>query len=165
MPESALIALNRSTSSTVRLKAKESLIDGGTVRVRPAHGAGAADPDAGGRPDLSRPADRSSAHRRGCLRAPRPGVVAAPCALFEQVWQSASPVGRPPRTDRDPERTGARPALAVDAGDTDEQADRKPGVSTRTVGGWRPTLMTRLGARSRFHAGSLAAPRGWLAPE
>jgi DNA-binding CsgD family transcriptional regulator len=93
------------------------------------------------------------------------GVVTALCALFEQVWQSAIPWGSRPGTHlplSDQERALLQLLMQ---GDTDEQAGRKLGVSTRTVGRLAADLMTRLGARSRFQAGAMATARGWLAPE
>ncbi|MFS8103301.1 helix-turn-helix transcriptional regulator [Lentzea alba] len=47
-------------------------------------------------------------------------------------------------------------------GCTDEQAARRLGVSTRTVGRITAELMAQLGARSRFEAGVLAALKGWV---
>jgi DNA-binding CsgD family transcriptional regulator len=94
-----------------------------------------------------------------------PGAIAAVRGLFEHVWQSGSPWGtRPDPTGvvlTDQERALLHLLLQ---GDTDEQAGRKLGVSTRTVGRITADLMTRLKARSRFQAGAYAAGRGWLAP-
>jgi DNA-binding CsgD family transcriptional regulator len=94
-----------------------------------------------------------------------PGAIAAMCALFEQQWQHArpwgggQPRGAPDLTDQD--RALLQLLLR---GDTDEQAARRLGVSARTVGRMTAELMARLGARSRFQAGALAAEQGWLRP-
>ncbi|MEO3854275.1 LuxR C-terminal-related transcriptional regulator [Acrocarpospora sp. B8E8] len=47
-------------------------------------------------------------------------------------------------------------------GQTDERAARRLGLSLRTVRRSMSSLMTRLGARSRFQAGARAVQRGWL---
>ncbi|WP_155354621.1 LuxR C-terminal-related transcriptional regulator [Acrocarpospora macrocephala] len=47
-------------------------------------------------------------------------------------------------------------------GQTDEGAARRLGLSLRTVRRSMSSLMTRLGARSRFQAGARAVQRGWL---
>jgi DNA-binding CsgD family transcriptional regulator len=92
-----------------------------------------------------------------------PGAVAACLALFKQTWDAAAdwgirarPVEAPPT---DQERALLRLLLY---GDTDEQAGRKLGVSTRTIGRMAADVMSRLGARSRFQAGALAVAQGWL---
>jgi DNA-binding NarL/FixJ family response regulator len=52
----------------------------------------------------------------------------------------------------------------MSAGYTDESAAARLGVSVRTVRRMMSTIMTRLGARSRFQAGIRAADRGMLVP-
>jgi len=92
-----------------------------------------------------------------------PGAVAAMVELFGRVWAEATPLGDP----ADPEHAGPGPrertllALLV-AGSTDESAAFRMGVSVRTVRRMVSGLMERLGARSRFEAGALAAEHGWL---
>ncbi|WP_247597705.1 LuxR C-terminal-related transcriptional regulator [Streptomyces sp. RKND-216] len=49
-------------------------------------------------------------------------------------------------------------------GMTDEAVARQLGVSVRTTRRITAELMQRLGARSRFEAGVLAAGRGWVKP-
>lgn len=95
------------------------------------------------------------------------GVIAALTALFEQVWQVAEVWGGTRRAAPKETLTAQERALLhlLLQGDTDEQAGRRLGVSTRTVGRIAADLMSRLGARSRFQTGALAASRGWLAPE
>ncbi|HKS99719.1 MAG TPA: LuxR C-terminal-related transcriptional regulator [Rugosimonospora sp.] len=94
-----------------------------------------------------------------------PGAIAAVCALFDQVWAAGTPwgsrSGQTSVTLSEQERALLHLLLQ---GDTDEQAGRKLGVSTRTVGRIAADLMARLKARSRFQAGAYAATRGWLAP-
>ncbi|MFD8751213.1 LuxR C-terminal-related transcriptional regulator [Kitasatospora sp. NPDC059577] len=95
-------------------------------------------------------------------------AIAALASLFDQSWQQAAPFGAPVR-ERDPGAAGVELAGDTKAvlqllheGYTDEQAGRKLGISSRTVGRIAGKLMTRLGARSRFQAGALASREGWL---
>jgi DNA-binding CsgD family transcriptional regulator len=91
------------------------------------------------------------------------GAVAAMCALFDQIWTTATPLGLPVPRDEDglnPQESELLRMLA--AGETDERAARKLGISVRTVGRIASDLMGRLGARSRFQAGVRAKELGWL---
>jgi DNA-binding CsgD family transcriptional regulator len=94
-----------------------------------------------------------------------PGAIVAVRALFEQVWQTGTPWGTR-KEHTGPVLTDHELALLqlLLQGDTDEQAGRKLGVSTRTVGRTAAELMTRLKARSRFQAGAYAVACGWLTP-
>jgi DNA-binding CsgD family transcriptional regulator len=95
-----------------------------------------------------------------------PGVAAALNSLFDLVWRDATPWGaRPPATAPTPTDQERALLRLLMRGDTDEQAARKLGVSTRTVGRMAADLMGRLHARSRFQAGALAVANGWLAAE
>ncbi|MFD3973325.1 LuxR C-terminal-related transcriptional regulator [Streptomyces cyaneofuscatus] len=100
----------------------------------------------------------------GAFLLSSPGPVAALQSLFEQVWQRAARFGE----ERDRERDGAladqESAVLglLAAGLTDEVIARKLGVSVRTSRRVTAALMNRLGARSRFQLGALAAERGWL---
>jgi DNA-binding CsgD family transcriptional regulator/sugar-specific transcriptional regulator TrmB len=101
--------------------------------------------------------------RKGALALTGPGIVAALLALFRQVWQIATPLG----AARDPDRQGlSGPEKALlellAQGFTDEAAATRLGCSQRTARRIMADLMERLGARSRFEAGLLAARRGWL---
>jgi len=101
--------------------------------------------------------------RAGALEVRSPGIVAALHTLFEQVWENGLPFGE--QVPRD--HTGCTPAerellQGAAAGDTDETAARKLGVSLRTVRRMMSQLMERLDATSRFQAGVNAAKRGWL---
>ncbi|MFD8011143.1 DNA-binding response regulator [Streptomyces sp. NPDC058955] len=83
-----------------------------------------------------------------------PDVVAGVRALFEAAWAVSTDLAvyrrAPfPRLD-DAERAVLR---ALAAGHTDEAASRRLGVSLRTYRRRVATLMTALGARSRFQAG------------
>lgn len=89
-----------------------------------------------------------------------PGVVDTVVALFERLWASGLPL-----TEADELCGRERELLALlSAGYTDESAAARLGVSVRTVRRMMSTIMTRLGARSRFQAGLRAADRGMLMP-
>jgi DNA-binding CsgD family transcriptional regulator len=94
-----------------------------------------------------------------------PGAVAAMHALFEQVWENATPLGvAQPRVRQNLTRQDAALLRLLSQGDTDEVVARKLGVSVRTVRRMASELMAELGARSRFQAGVRASERGWLDP-
>ncbi|MER5983214.1 LuxR C-terminal-related transcriptional regulator [Streptomyces sp. NPDC001787] len=105
---------------------------------------------------------------RGAFLLSSPGPVAALQALFEQVWQMGSRFGEERERDRCRNSDGApadQEAAVLGllaAGLTDEVIARKLGVSVRTSRRITAELMSRLGARSRFQLGALAAQRGWL---
>ncbi|PBC79126.1 regulatory LuxR family protein [Streptomyces sp. TLI_235] len=91
------------------------------------------------------------------------GTMTALCALFENVWTSAQPLGAAPRRDD----TGLSPQEAtvvrlLAQGLTDEAIAKRIGVSARTARRSATDLMERLGARSRFEFGVRAVQRGWL---
>src|SRR5262249_4815121 len=91
------------------------------------------------------------------------GTVAALCALFESVWETATPFGtEPPHTpgDMPPQETEVLRLLA--SGLTDEAVARRMGVSPRTARRIAAELMHRLDAQSRFEAGAHAVQDGWL---
>ena len=93
------------------------------------------------------------------------GVVAAMCALFEQIWATANPLGVPNPLDAQGLGPEEREILRMLAnGETDEHIARRLGVSTRTVGRKASELMRRLGTRSRFQMGVRASELGWLDP-
>ncbi|HEY2443125.1 MAG TPA: helix-turn-helix transcriptional regulator [Streptosporangiaceae bacterium] len=92
------------------------------------------------------------------------GAVAAMCALFEQTWNTATPLGvAPPRSEAGLSNQEIALLRLLAQGDTDEVIARKLAVSVRTVRRICAELMAQLGARSRFQAGVRAAERGWLA--
>jgi DNA-binding CsgD family transcriptional regulator len=92
-----------------------------------------------------------------------PGMVAALCALFDQIWQNAKPVGQEKLRD-DHGLTGQEQAVMtlLAEGWTDDVIARKLGVSVRTSRRITAELTQRLGARSRFQAGARAVERGWV---
>lgn len=109
------------------------------------------------------PGHRHDGRPGGVAMVRLPSVVSPIVELFERVWPSAVPLtgsGVPHRA----ELTGRdRELLALlSAGFTDEAAAARLGISVRTVRRMMSTIMTRLGARSRFQAGIKAADRGWL---
>lgn len=92
-----------------------------------------------------------------------PGMVAALCALFEQTWQAANPVGADKHPGNDGLTSQERAIITLLAqGYTDEVIARKLGVSVRTSRRITAELTSRLGARSRFQAGARAVERGWI---
>ena len=101
--------------------------------------------------------------RSGAVAVKSAGIVAALCALFESIWESATPLGddKPPAavgvTDHD---TEVLRLLAT--GLTDEAIAKRLGVSSRTARRIAADLMRRLDARSRFEAGVHAVQDGWL---
>lgn len=101
--------------------------------------------------------------RLGALEVRSPGVLAALCAMFEQVWASATPFGRMAPADArglDPQERELLRLLGD--GHTDESAARKLGLSVRTIQRMMADLTNRLSAASRFQAGANAVRQGWL---
>ncbi|WP_433419788.1 helix-turn-helix transcriptional regulator [Microtetraspora malaysiensis] len=103
----------------------------------------------------------ASAHADSAVIVHSSSLLDALVTLFEVLWRSALPL---PIFD-----ARARPADLPDpelfvllaAGLKDEAVARQLGVSLRTVHRRVSELMDRLGARTRFQAGLLAARRGW----
>ncbi|MFE3637291.1 LuxR C-terminal-related transcriptional regulator [Streptomyces sp. NPDC059168] len=99
----------------------------------------------------------------GAIALDSPGVVAALQNLFEQTWRQATPFDEEPSRNEDGLSEPERVLLQLlSEGDTDETVANKLAVSVRTVRRITAELLKRLGARSRFQAGALAAERGWL---
>ncbi|MFF9365632.1 helix-turn-helix transcriptional regulator [Streptomyces griseoluteus] len=99
----------------------------------------------------------------GAIVLESPGVVAALQSLFEQTWRHATPFDQEPGRDEDGLSQRERVLLQLLAeGNTDETVANKLAVSVRTARRITAELLKRLGARSRFQAGALAAERGWL---
>lgn len=86
--------------------------------------------------------------------------------LFEATWAQATPVfsGAAPESPAHPEASEADLALLhlLNAGLKDEAIARQLDVSIRTLRRRIADLMRRLGATSRFQAGTQAMRRGWL---
>ncbi|MFF6885463.1 helix-turn-helix transcriptional regulator [Streptomyces sp. NPDC012421] len=100
--------------------------------------------------------------RKGAVQLTGPGVLTALAALFEHVWECAAPLGS--AQDRDDVGLTAQERellRQLTQGATDEIAAKKLGIGLRTERRIMSELMGRLGARSRFEAGVLAAKAGW----
>ncbi|CAO5174708.1 HTH-type transcriptional regulator, sugar sensing transcriptional regulator [Frankia sp. AiPs1] len=98
-----------------------------------------------------------------------PELTAVLLTLFEQVWETAEPLAGEPGKDSSAAGTDDRPTDSerlllrlLSLGVKDEAAARHLGVSVRTVRRMIADLMSRLDARSRFQAGTMATRRGWL---
>lgn len=101
--------------------------------------------------------------RAGALELRSLGAVSAMRALFEQFWAVGVEWGRSSPLDErglSPQDLALLELLAE--GRTDQAAAHQLGVSLRTVRRMVSDMSARLGARSRFEAGVLAARCGWL---
>ncbi|MER5885419.1 helix-turn-helix domain-containing protein [Streptomyces sp. NPDC001941] len=99
----------------------------------------------------------------GAVLQEGPGTVTALCALFENVWAAAAPLGAAQTRDArglSPQHAETLRLLAQ--GLTDEAIAKRLGVSPRTARRIAAELLSSLGARSRFEAGVHAVQRGWL---
>ncbi|MFF8381050.1 LuxR C-terminal-related transcriptional regulator [Streptomyces sp. NPDC015661] len=91
------------------------------------------------------------------------GTLTALCALFEQVWEGAQPLGEAPGvSDLDLSAQEQSVIDLLSKGHTDDTIAKRLGVSPRTARRLASDLMERLGARSRFEAGVRAVQQGWL---
>ncbi|MEU9508555.1 helix-turn-helix transcriptional regulator [Micromonospora sp. NPDC048170] len=105
-----------------------------------------------------------------------PVLIRALTALFEWYWEIGMPLGAytAERLFADAATSGQGPAqpddaerellLLLVAGLTDRQIAAQLGLHERTVRGRIQRIKTRLGARTRYQAGYLAARYGWLTP-
>ncbi|MFF8383034.1 helix-turn-helix transcriptional regulator [Streptomyces kanasensis] len=101
--------------------------------------------------------------RAGAVVVHAPGVLAALVSLFESHWERARPLGAVESAEAGAPTAQERELLRLlETGSTDEVAARRLGVSLRTVRRMMAEIMSKLGARSRFEAGLLAARCGWL---
>ncbi|MHA6758490.1 helix-turn-helix transcriptional regulator [Streptacidiphilus sp. PAMC 29251] len=110
------------------------------------------------------PIDTSDA-RAGAVVLEGVGTVTALCALFEGVWESATPLGAAPARDMNgmpPQEAETMRLLAQ--GLTDEAIAKRLGVSPRTARRIAAELLNDLEAHSRFQAGVHAVQNGWLPP-
>ena len=100
----------------------------------------------------------------GAVEVWAPGLVAPLVDYFEAMWAMADPFGTPAPREGEAELPAlTRQVLAMLArGVTDESAAHKLGVSARTVRRLVATVMTELGAQSRFQVGVEAVRRGWI---
>ncbi|MFF4320393.1 LuxR C-terminal-related transcriptional regulator [Streptomyces sp. NPDC001568] len=91
------------------------------------------------------------------------GTLTALCALFENVWAGAQPLGG--SQERDEGALSAQESTVIRLlaqGLTDEAIAKRLAVSPRTARRLANGLMERLGAASRFEFGVRAVQRGWL---
>ncbi|MEV5546765.1 helix-turn-helix transcriptional regulator [Streptomyces sp. NPDC052309] len=99
----------------------------------------------------------------GAVQVSSPGMVTALHSLFESVWRSAEPLDAPQHPapgELTAQQAEALRLLAL--GHTDEAIAKRLGVSPRTARRIASSLMTHLGARSRFQAGVIAIRQGFL---
>ena len=100
---------------------------------------------------------------KGAVIVNGPGIVAALCALFDGVWESATPLGvQAPRMPHGASADEREILQLLANGLTDEAIAKRLGVSPRTARRIAADLMKRLRARSRFQAGVHAVQDGWL---
>lgn len=102
----------------------------------------------------------------GVAVANAPGIVTAIVELFEQLW----PHHLPPAAVNAPRGPYPSPQerellFMLSAGWVDESIAAQLGVSVRTIRRRISSIMSRLGARSRFQAGVIAASAGWVTPQ
>lgn len=101
--------------------------------------------------------------RRGAVELAVTAAIRALASLFEQVWQSAAPLGDEPRfTDSELTMQERELLRLLGQGLTDEVASRQLGISLRSERRMMAHIMQRLNARSRFEAGIRAKERDWL---
>ncbi|MEV6208682.1 helix-turn-helix transcriptional regulator [Kitasatospora sp. NPDC051914] len=92
------------------------------------------------------------------------GTLTALCALFDNVWSGARPLGTA-EIPRDEGGLSAQETTVIRLlaqGLTDEAISKRLAVSPRTARRLANDLMDRLNARSRFEFGVRAVQRGWL---
>jgi DNA-binding CsgD family transcriptional regulator len=101
--------------------------------------------------------------RAGAMEVRNLGMLTVACALFENVWRIARPLGAISLVDGNGLSSNEREVLKLlSEGHTDDSLARRLGVSVRTVRRTVADLTERLGATSRFEAGVNAARRGWV---
>ncbi|WP_193317778.1 MULTISPECIES: helix-turn-helix transcriptional regulator [Streptomyces] len=93
-----------------------------------------------------------------------PTLVGTLQSLFEGLWHRSSPLASLEFDGRGGSRLARAVLRALNEGVTDEAAARELGMSVRTYRRHVAEIMARLGARSRFQAGVLAAELGLLGP-
>ncbi|MFY1688274.1 LuxR C-terminal-related transcriptional regulator [Plantactinospora sp. WMMB782] len=106
------------------------------------------------------PVERDSGRPAELAMFRLPSVVATAVALFERLWQPATPLTA---WQADLSWRERELLALLSAGCTDESSAARLGVSVRTVRRMMAAIMDQLGARSRFQAGLKAANRGLLA--
>jgi sugar-specific transcriptional regulator TrmB len=105
----------------------------------------------------------AAAHADSAVVVHSSTLLDALVTLFEVLWRSSLPLPAKPSGDALGAEGSPDPELftLLAAGLKDEAVARQLGVSLRTVHRRVSELMDRLGARTRFQAGLLAARRGW----
>lgn len=95
------------------------------------------------------------------------GTVTALCALFDSIWENAAPLFEAPKGHNGHGLTSqeAEALRFLSQGLTDEAVAKRLGISPRTARRIAADLLEKLGARSRFQAGTRAVARGWLTGE
>ncbi|MCY0936141.1 helix-turn-helix domain-containing protein [Streptomyces sp. H34-S4] len=91
------------------------------------------------------------------------GTLTALCALFENIWSAAVPLGATEeRREGELSPQEATVIRLLAQGLTDEAIAKRLSVSSRTARRLANGLMEQLGAVSRFEFGARAVQRGWL---
>ncbi|MGW0808745.1 helix-turn-helix transcriptional regulator [Nonomuraea sp. NPDC002799] len=103
----------------------------------------------------------ASAHADSAVIVHSSTLLDALITLFEVLWRSALPLPTGSSSDGPGDLPDPELITLLAAGLKDEAVARQLGVSLRTVHRRVSELMERLGARTRFQAGLLAARRGW----
>ncbi|MER6583565.1 helix-turn-helix domain-containing protein [Nonomuraea sp. NPDC001023] len=103
----------------------------------------------------------ASAHSGSAVIVHSSSLLDALVTLFEVLWRTALPLPLYDARSRPADLPDPELFTLLAAGLKDEAVARQLGVSLRTVHRRVSELMDRLGARTRFQAGLLAARRGW----
>lgn len=90
------------------------------------------------------------------------GLVLTAVAVFERLWELATPLTRGAASHDDLDQRDASILRLMAAGVPDASIARQTGVSQRTVERRIRSLMDRLSAVTRFQAGVQAVHRGWM---
>ncbi|EST38947.1 hypothetical protein N566_04740 [Streptomycetaceae bacterium MP113-05] len=99
----------------------------------------------------------------GALAISNPGLLSLVISLFHRIWKDAAPLGSRPRPGYGPFTVQQLETLRLmNEGRTDESIAKSLGVTSRTVRRTVTTLLSRLGAQSRFQAGALAYRAGLI---
>ncbi|SDJ23212.1 helix-turn-helix transcriptional regulator [Nonomuraea jiangxiensis] len=106
----------------------------------------------------------ASAHADSAVIVYSSTLLDALVTLFEVLWRSALPLPAKSLSGLPADLPDPELFTLLAAGLKDEAVARQLGVSLRTVHRRVSELMDRLGARTRFQAGLLAARRGWSDP-
>lgn len=103
------------------------------------------------------------AANHGALQLTDPGLVRTLAALFDRLWDTATPLGASDSPDRRGLTRREREVIRLlSSGLTDEAVGARMSISDRTVRRIMNDLCERLGASSRFEAGIKAMQAGWL---